>query len=198
MVHFSIRNLPSVSANHRPILAIYIYYACIRRKQCLIGQRVPPRCTAGSSGGLEALAKLPIGDRLAGQLQLVAGHGGDVCPDALTERAAGGRNWDAGREIDLRLARTALALCGLGRQANRGHRLAQLRAAGYQARSREPVTIPRGACKGFKCTYFLDPDGVTLELNERPPAIFPPDSDGPAQPNATRPGCFDQEAGHHG
>jgi catechol 2,3-dioxygenase-like lactoylglutathione lyase family enzyme len=57
----------------------------------------------------------------------------------------------------------------------------RLLAAGYRARSSELVTIPRGAYKGFKCIYFLDPDGVTLELNEPPPANFPPDSDGPKQ-----------------
>jgi catechol 2,3-dioxygenase-like lactoylglutathione lyase family enzyme len=57
----------------------------------------------------------------------------------------------------------------------------RLQAAGYRARSRELVTIPRGAYKGFKCIYFLDPDGVTLELNERPPVSFSTDSDGPEQ-----------------
>jgi lactoylglutathione lyase len=49
------------------------------------------------------------------------------------------------------------------------HVAERLRAAGYQTRSRELVTIPRGAYKGVKCIYFLDPDGVTLELTEPPP-----------------------------
>lgn len=74
----------------------------------------------------------------------------------------------------------------------------RLTAAGYQARSRELVTIPRGDYKGFKCIYFLDPDGVTLELNERPPANFPLDGDEAHQPNVNRTGEFDQEAGNDG
>jgi len=74
----------------------------------------------------------------------------------------------------------------------------RLQAAGYRSRSRELVTIPRGAYKGYKCIYFLAPDGVTLELDERPGAIFPTDSDGPEQPNAKGAGHFEQEAGHHG
>jgi catechol 2,3-dioxygenase-like lactoylglutathione lyase family enzyme len=53
----------------------------------------------------------------------------------------------------------------------------RLRAGGYQARSGDLVTIPRGAYQDFKCIYFLDPDGVTLELSERPPAHVAPDSD---------------------
>ena len=69
----------------------------------------------------------------------------------------------------------------------------RLAAAGYQARSRELVTIPRGEYKDFKCIYFLDPDGVTLELSERPPASAPP-GDGGCRPI----GHLDQEAGHHG
>ncbi len=55
----------------------------------------------------------------------------------------------------------------------------QLKAAGYRTRSRELVTIPRGAYKGVKCIYFLDPDGVTLELSERPAADFLPDTNQP-------------------
>jgi len=74
----------------------------------------------------------------------------------------------------------------------------RLQAAGYRARSRELVTIPRGAYKGYKCIYFLAPDGVTLELDERPGTNFSTDSAGPEQPNAKRTGHFDQEAGHHG
>jgi catechol 2,3-dioxygenase-like lactoylglutathione lyase family enzyme len=54
----------------------------------------------------------------------------------------------------------------------------RLAAAGYQARSRELVTIPRGEYKDFKCIYVLDPDGVTLELTERPPASVPPGNGG--------------------
>jgi catechol 2,3-dioxygenase-like lactoylglutathione lyase family enzyme len=54
----------------------------------------------------------------------------------------------------------------------------RLRADGYHARSRELVTIPRGAYKDFKCVYFLDPDGFTLELTERPAATPPPGSAG--------------------
>ena len=46
--------------------------------------------------------------------------------------------------------------------------VARLLAAGYQARSKEIVTIPRGAYLGYKCVYLLDPDGVTVELSERP------------------------------
>jgi catechol 2,3-dioxygenase-like lactoylglutathione lyase family enzyme len=57
----------------------------------------------------------------------------------------------------------------------------RLTTAGYQARSRELVTIPRGEYKDFKCIYFLDPDGVTLELSERPPASVPPGSGGDRQ-----------------
>jgi catechol 2,3-dioxygenase-like lactoylglutathione lyase family enzyme len=45
---------------------------------------------------------------------------------------------------------------------------ARLLAAGYEARSSGVVTIPDGTYQGFKDIYFLDPDGVTLELSERP------------------------------
>jgi catechol 2,3-dioxygenase-like lactoylglutathione lyase family enzyme len=54
----------------------------------------------------------------------------------------------------------------------------RLAAAGYQARSRELVTIPRGAYKDSKCIYLLDPDGVTLELTERPRDSAPPGNGG--------------------
>lgn len=50
----------------------------------------------------------------------------------------------------------------------------RLRIGGYQARSSKVVTIPRGAYQDYKCIYFLDPDGVTLELSERPPAAPAP------------------------
>jgi catechol 2,3-dioxygenase-like lactoylglutathione lyase family enzyme len=53
----------------------------------------------------------------------------------------------------------------------------RLRAGGYRARSADLVTIPRGAYKDFKCVYFLDPDGVTLELSERPPPSVAPDGE---------------------
>ncbi|MGH3276575.1 MAG: VOC family protein [Streptosporangiaceae bacterium] len=46
--------------------------------------------------------------------------------------------------------------------------VARLLAAGYQTRSKEVVTIPCGAYLGYKCVYLLDPDGVTVELSERP------------------------------
>ncbi len=74
----------------------------------------------------------------------------------------------------------------------------RLTAAGYQASSRELVTIPRGAYKGFKCIYFLDPDGVTLELIERPQAQRPARRRRPPAIKAHRTGHFNQEAGHHG
>jgi catechol 2,3-dioxygenase-like lactoylglutathione lyase family enzyme len=79
----------------------------------------------------------------------------------------------------------------------------RLTAAGYQARSRELVTIPLGEYKDFKCIYFLDPDGVTLELSERP-AGQPPAGQRPARRRrarsliAHRTSHSDQEAGHHG
>ena len=45
----------------------------------------------------------------------------------------------------------------------------RLHSHGYRSRSKELVTIPRGAYRDYKCIYFLDPDGITLELTERPP-----------------------------
>jgi catechol 2,3-dioxygenase-like lactoylglutathione lyase family enzyme len=69
----------------------------------------------------------------------------------------------------------------------------RLRAGGYQARSKQLVTIPRGAYKDFKCIYFLDPDGVTLELSERPPDLGSESS----AVNAPRTGHLDQEARRH-
>ena len=74
----------------------------------------------------------------------------------------------------------------------------RLTEAGYRARSRELVTIPRGAYKDFKCIYFLDPDGVTLELSERPTGHRPARRRRVSAVNANRTGHFDQEAGHHG
>jgi lactoylglutathione lyase len=74
----------------------------------------------------------------------------------------------------------------------------RLTAAGYHARSRELVTIPRGAYKDFKCIYFLDPDGVTLELCERPPGQRPARRRRASAVKAHTTSHFDQEAGHHG
>jgi catechol 2,3-dioxygenase-like lactoylglutathione lyase family enzyme len=74
----------------------------------------------------------------------------------------------------------------------------RLTAAGYQARSSELVTIPRGAYKGFKCIYFLDPDGVTLELSERPVGQRPAALRRARSLIAHRTSHSDQEAGHHG
>lgn len=65
----------------------------------------------------------------------------------------------------------------------------RLLAGGYQMRSKELVTIPRGAYKDFKCIYFLDPDGVTLELSERPPGLRIESS----AANALQAGRLDQE-----
>jgi catechol 2,3-dioxygenase-like lactoylglutathione lyase family enzyme len=44
---------------------------------------------------------------------------------------------------------------------------AELRAKGVQFRSR-PVTVDAGANKGAKGLYLLDPDGITVELFQRP------------------------------
>jgi glyoxylase I family protein len=46
----------------------------------------------------------------------------------------------------------------------------RLRAADVPMRSTEPVTIPTGDWKGWRDIYVEDPDGVTIELSERPPA----------------------------
>jgi lactoylglutathione lyase len=69
----------------------------------------------------------------------------------------------------------------------------RLQAGGYQARSKELVTIPRGAYKDFKCIYFLDPDGFTLELSERPTGLGSESS----AVNAPRTGQLEQEAPRH-
>jgi lactoylglutathione lyase len=69
----------------------------------------------------------------------------------------------------------------------------RLRAAGCQARSTALVTIPRGAYQGFKCIYFLDPDGVTVELSQPPPGMLPPAGHAASQFSAYRA----QEAGLH-
>jgi catechol 2,3-dioxygenase-like lactoylglutathione lyase family enzyme len=46
----------------------------------------------------------------------------------------------------------------------------KLRAAGVPMRSSEPVTIPTGDWRGWRDIYVEDPDGVTIELSERPTA----------------------------
>jgi glyoxylase I family protein len=75
----------------------------------------------------------------------------------------------------------------------------RLTAAGYQARSRELVTIPRGAYKDFKCIYFLDPDGVTLELSERPSIHWAArQRRRMSGVNVHRTGRVDEAAGRHG
>ena len=74
----------------------------------------------------------------------------------------------------------------------------RLTAAGYQARSRELVTIPRGAYKDYKCIYFLDPDGVTLELSQRPTGHRPARLRRVLAVTANRARHVDQEAAHRG
>jgi len=46
--------------------------------------------------------------------------------------------------------------------------LAKLHAAGVRSASPEPVEIPRGNWRGFRCVYVHAPDGVVVELAERP------------------------------
>ena len=46
--------------------------------------------------------------------------------------------------------------------------LATLHAAGVSSASPEPVEIPRGNWQGFRCGYVFAPDGVVVELVERP------------------------------
>jgi catechol 2,3-dioxygenase-like lactoylglutathione lyase family enzyme len=48
--------------------------------------------------------------------------------------------------------------------------LGRLRAAGVVSASPEPVEIPRGNWRGFRCAYVFAPDGVVVELAERPAA----------------------------
>jgi catechol 2,3-dioxygenase-like lactoylglutathione lyase family enzyme len=45
----------------------------------------------------------------------------------------------------------------------------QLTAAGYPARSREPVEITAGPNKGARVIYTADPDGYPIELLQRRP-----------------------------
>ena len=44
----------------------------------------------------------------------------------------------------------------------------RLRAAGVETRSRRAVSIPFGDWKGVKSIYVRDPDGITVELIEKP------------------------------
>lgn len=46
--------------------------------------------------------------------------------------------------------------------------VARLRRAGVPTLSEEPVRIPFGDWEGFRCVYVKDPDGITIELVERP------------------------------
>jgi catechol 2,3-dioxygenase-like lactoylglutathione lyase family enzyme len=48
--------------------------------------------------------------------------------------------------------------------------LGRLRAAGIRSASPRPVEIPRGNWQGFRCAYVFAPDGVVVELAERPAA----------------------------
>lgn len=50
------------------------------------------------------------------------------------------------------------------RQRLRGH---------AEFRSPEPVTITAGPCEGWRACYLRDPDGITVELSEPPPATGP-------------------------
>ena len=52
---------------------------------------------------------------------------------------------------------------------------ARLRAAGVQFRSEAPVRVTHGRHRGGLAAYFLDPDGITLELNELPVPFQPQD-----------------------
>lgn len=49
--------------------------------------------------------------------------------------------------------------------------VARLSAAGFRARSPEPVRIPTGDWVGWRDVYVESPDGVILELSEPPPAV---------------------------
>jgi catechol 2,3-dioxygenase-like lactoylglutathione lyase family enzyme len=52
--------------------------------------------------------------------------------------------------------------------ADLGTTLSKLRAAGVPSRTDEPVDIPVGAYAGGKAAYVFDPDGVEIELIQRP------------------------------
>jgi lactoylglutathione lyase len=46
---------------------------------------------------------------------------------------------------------------------------AKVTAAGYKARSPEPIAIPSGPNKGGYAVYLADPDGFVIEMIQRPP-----------------------------
>jgi catechol 2,3-dioxygenase-like lactoylglutathione lyase family enzyme len=46
--------------------------------------------------------------------------------------------------------------------------LASLHRAGVRSASPQPVEIPRGNWRGFRCAYVFAPDDVVVELAERP------------------------------
>jgi len=48
--------------------------------------------------------------------------------------------------------------------------LGELHAAGIRSAHPEPVEIPRGNWRGFRCAYVFPPDNVVVELVERPSA----------------------------
>lgn len=74
----------------------------------------------------------------------------------------------------------------------------RLRAHGYPSRSKEVVTIPKGAYTGYKCVYVQDPDGITLELTERPPARAGAEPGDLGTGRVPHPDHHDQEVGDHG
>jgi catechol 2,3-dioxygenase-like lactoylglutathione lyase family enzyme len=45
-----------------------------------------------------------------------------------------------------------------------------VRAAGFRTSSPEPVEIPFGDWQGWRDIYVIGPDGVTVELSQRPRA----------------------------
>lgn len=44
----------------------------------------------------------------------------------------------------------------------------RLHARGYRSAAPAPVRIPFGDWEGWDCVYFADPDGLTVELVQRP------------------------------
>lgn len=67
----------------------------------------------------------------------------------------------------------------------------RLRAAGVRFRS-EPVAITEGRNAGGYTVYFLDPDGITLELVQPPPGFL----GWPPAPEEDSGGYDDAERGH--
>lgn len=51
--------------------------------------------------------------------------------------------------------------------------VASLRAAGYRSRSESAVRIPTGDWEGWQDVYFESPDGVIVELSQRPGPATP-------------------------